>query len=463
MMGRQKRAVVLGAGMVGLYCAHALAKKGYEVVILEKSSDIGGVYAPSLVNGFYFDKGAHVPGVSGNQSIDDFLFSVEPERAKWLNGFTSLRSGSFFNGKLGALSPLIDLRSLDPAILEDMRSQLGSSRKVDAREQTAISYATETFGPTIATSVILPYLKKVYGPGADQVLAYALEPHHIRRVIAFDNEETSALKKVALWDNCIGWPTATTARGTVPIYYYPKGRQALLPLIENVKNSLLRDEVSIIVSADVKHIQISSDRRGKLAFKINQKSESIESIDFDMLICAVPVGSLLPSLAGANYPDSPAPDSRQLWLAHLRLKQTPLINQSQPHDQLHYLTCHDPDIGASRVFFPDHLAQLTPKENRVCMEYWSDPLDTMGPSQQQVIADAQEMGIVGEASEIASFEVARAARLPIMSHGVLNSALAKVDSVQTQFQSIRCVGTGNSALYFLNELLLQAHNVIESL
>ena len=53
-----KKIVILGAGVAGLTCAHLL-KNDFEVVVLEKDSNIGGLCQSFEIDGFWFDYGAH--------------------------------------------------------------------------------------------------------------------------------------------------------------------------------------------------------------------------------------------------------------------------------------------------------------------------------------------------------------------------------------------------------------------
>lgn len=52
--------IVVGAGLAGLNCARTLARKGFEVVVLEKSDRVGGRIKTDLIDGFRFDHGFQV-------------------------------------------------------------------------------------------------------------------------------------------------------------------------------------------------------------------------------------------------------------------------------------------------------------------------------------------------------------------------------------------------------------------
>ncbi|HEU4512476.1 MAG TPA: NAD(P)/FAD-dependent oxidoreductase [Nocardioidaceae bacterium] len=49
--------VVVGAGLAGLTCARELERDGYDVIVLERSDDVGGRVRTDLVDGFRCDRG----------------------------------------------------------------------------------------------------------------------------------------------------------------------------------------------------------------------------------------------------------------------------------------------------------------------------------------------------------------------------------------------------------------------
>ena len=55
----EKTTVVLGCGPAGLAAAYELAKKGRQVICLEKDNMVGGISRTICRNGFRFDIGGH--------------------------------------------------------------------------------------------------------------------------------------------------------------------------------------------------------------------------------------------------------------------------------------------------------------------------------------------------------------------------------------------------------------------
>jgi phytoene dehydrogenase-like protein len=69
-----QRVIVIGTGAGGLTASAFLAKSGFEVVALERSSHVGGLLNPYGRDGFVFDPGVHYVGQCGpGQAMDRLL------------------------------------------------------------------------------------------------------------------------------------------------------------------------------------------------------------------------------------------------------------------------------------------------------------------------------------------------------------------------------------------------------
>ena len=73
----EKTAVIIGAGLGGLFTGALLAKEGFKVTILEKNATIGGGLQTFQRFGEAFDTGMHIVGghhedmqISGNRRQD---------------------------------------------------------------------------------------------------------------------------------------------------------------------------------------------------------------------------------------------------------------------------------------------------------------------------------------------------------------------------------------------------------
>src|SRR5882757_3068966 len=65
---RRYDAIVIGAGIAGLFCANILAKGGMKVLLLERHSLLGGFCSTFRRKGFIFDAATHFYPLLGNPS-----------------------------------------------------------------------------------------------------------------------------------------------------------------------------------------------------------------------------------------------------------------------------------------------------------------------------------------------------------------------------------------------------------
>jgi all-trans-retinol 13,14-reductase len=58
-MPRKKKVLIVGSGIGGLTCGAILSKEGYDVTIIEKNRQIGGVLQTFRRDGHVFDSSVH--------------------------------------------------------------------------------------------------------------------------------------------------------------------------------------------------------------------------------------------------------------------------------------------------------------------------------------------------------------------------------------------------------------------
>ncbi|MCM8532326.1 MAG: NAD(P)-binding protein, partial [Lentisphaeraceae bacterium] len=110
----KKRAVVAGGGVVGLLSALLLKDRFEEVVLVEKSSSVGGLLKSELIEDNYFDIGTHILAETGLEDLDKILFKDFYDSPESWYELPFMNAANFYNGKLNENSPLIDLASLAP-------------------------------------------------------------------------------------------------------------------------------------------------------------------------------------------------------------------------------------------------------------------------------------------------------------------------------------------------------------
>ena len=153
-MSENKRIAVVGAGIAGLTCAYELQKQGFEVVVYEKESYVGGRMSTRTKDQFPMDIGAnHLANVYTQMRIYAKELSLEWKPMDFLNYRT------FRHGKV---IPLLEDISRMSKFKIALQSFFGSRKKIDFFDlSTAAKYDVDNvahFAETKITKEALDYL-----------------------------------------------------------------------------------------------------------------------------------------------------------------------------------------------------------------------------------------------------------------------------------------------------------------
>jgi protoporphyrinogen oxidase len=158
--------VVLGAGVSGLKSSLYLLEKGYDVEILEKLDDAGGMARSHELNGFVFDHGPHGFFSSEEWLVDEFKRLVGGEEGyHWLTKWSQIHYRSeYFNYPL----KLVDLVSkMSPfKLVSAFLWYLGARARLFVTRRPATNaqeYLLDQYGRVLYREFFGPYTKKVWG------------------------------------------------------------------------------------------------------------------------------------------------------------------------------------------------------------------------------------------------------------------------------------------------------------
>ena len=97
-----EKVLIIGAGPAGLTAGYELAKKGYDVTILEKSQDIGGISKTVRYQGNRMDLGGHR------------FFSKDQRVMKWWADMRPLQGAPAYDDKVLGRSEFKGVSPVDP-------------------------------------------------------------------------------------------------------------------------------------------------------------------------------------------------------------------------------------------------------------------------------------------------------------------------------------------------------------
>ena len=170
----QPRVVVVGAGFSGLAAAYELAQRGYQPIVLEADSQVGGLAAAFSVDGTRIERFYH-HWFTNDHALNQLVHELGLEHRLI---YKSTRTGMYFANRLYRLStPLDVLRFSALSVVDRLRLglTLWRARRIqDWREIDHISAADwlrEVGGNGAFQVVWEPLLRNKFGPYAEDVSA----------------------------------------------------------------------------------------------------------------------------------------------------------------------------------------------------------------------------------------------------------------------------------------------------
>src|SRR3989339_779697 len=89
-----RQVLVLGAGLAGLAAGYELVKGGFEVTIVEKYEEVGGLARTIVKNGFRFDTGPH-RWYAKNDMVNNWMLNLMNKEIIRVSRLTRI----YFDGK----------------------------------------------------------------------------------------------------------------------------------------------------------------------------------------------------------------------------------------------------------------------------------------------------------------------------------------------------------------------------
>ena len=163
------RVAVIGAGPAGLTLAYLLAKRGFDVTVLEGTDMVGGISQTARYKGYRFDIGGHrfFTKIGPVQELweellgDDFIDVPRLSRIHY--------DGKYFNYPLKALNALTGLGPINA--LRILASYLHAKLWPTPVEETFEQWVTNRFGSRLYEIFFRTYTEKVWGIPCTEIRA----------------------------------------------------------------------------------------------------------------------------------------------------------------------------------------------------------------------------------------------------------------------------------------------------
>lgn len=426
----ENKIVIVGGGIAGLLAGLWAQMSGHQAIIIERAKECGGLLRSSLTDsGHYFDYGTHIPGLTGNQIVDELLFG-RATALEWIE-IPKLKKGNFFRGQLNTNSQFVDVRKLPQKLNIQALSELINSLTTD-RNATNLAEALELhFGKTLTNEVFKPLLKRIYktpleslDPNSHRFLAYA-------RVIVASSEVSNELKKSPIYDAKIAHPNSQDG-GLAAKHLYPLNHgtgewvQAIVKRFKTLGGTVMTDTAIKAINGNESTILL----------------ESNDLIQYKKLIWTAPIALLARSLFPEMQVKKPA--FVPTGLHHFVLDRMPLCDS-------HYVYINEPDANAFRVTLYSNITQLN-NDYRISVEAVAN--EANGAVDDKIIFnELKNAKIIPEDAEILeSHSTFLPYGFPEMTLE-MNAENEVMRKKVSQFEHIVIGGRGAGEAFFMNDVL----------
>ena len=170
--------VVIGAGVAGLSFAHAVAKNGKSVLILEKDKQIGGLSQTLEYKGFRFDYCAHRFHTADNQLLNEVKSIVGPTFKRHVKKSRIYMFGSYLKypfelqNLLRAMKPIQAIKAIFSFGINFTVRQIRALLKIEKTKfKNYQEWFIYYFGKTLYLIMCEPYTTKIWKTHPDEISA----------------------------------------------------------------------------------------------------------------------------------------------------------------------------------------------------------------------------------------------------------------------------------------------------
>jgi protoporphyrinogen oxidase len=231
--------LILGAGPAGLAAAHLLAKRGFEVTVLERAGRVGGLAGSFEVAGQRVDYGSHRLHPATSPDMLELLRSLLGDRLQ-----QRVRNGRIrLNGRWlrFPLNPVDLLRGMAPGMAVRAAASAGVAMVRPRRDATFADYVTTGLGRVAGNTFYFPYARKIWGVEPEE-----LSGEQARKRISADSP-WKVLRRVTA-------PRNDSRR----FFYYPASGFGAIS--EALADAAVASGVTLRLGTDVKRLSFADDR-----------------------------------------------------------------------------------------------------------------------------------------------------------------------------------------------------------
>ena len=278
-----KKVSIVGGGVAGIYSAIFLKKLGYEVTLIESSSQIGGLLkSVSNENGVSFDCGSHYLRDTGIKEIDDEVYTFLDKKL-WRR-FKYLKAGTYSYDQFYDRSCFVNANHLDEETRKQGIYDLMNLQPDYGPYKNCADFLYKRFGKTFTEKLFREPVEKFFNDKIENLSWMAPASFDLVRVICFTPEITRELKKSEWFDTMLAFHFSDEGQAGVNNYYPVKG--GIGQWVDEMQAKLDSLGVNILTNSIISQIQHEDKNISSLL--VNG-----EKIETDYLIWSAPLPALL--------------------------------------------------------------------------------------------------------------------------------------------------------------------------
>ncbi|MCM3079663.1 phytoene desaturase family protein [Brevibacillus invocatus] len=440
-----KHIVVVGGGIAGIVASLLLAKKGYQVDLVEKEDSCGGLLRSfQTEDGVSFDLGTHILSQTMISELDEILFG-DLEETEW-EIFDVFKTGNYFRGKLYKQNQMINAADLPADIYLRGLVDLLQTEPFEKPAQNLKSFTEKQYGLTFSQHIFAPLMRKLQGCELEELHQDAHILFGYTRLIVANEHASRELKKSSFYDGKISYTSYN--EGVSPSKkYYPKERQGIGKWVDHLVDKAIDAGVAIRTGRYVTQVGLDN---GKVT---SIRLDTGETIGCSYVIWTLPSIGLLN--AASIQVHSKPPVFRQMSLHHYVFDR-PFLTDN------HYVYCNDDQLKSFRVTLYPNIINVETASYNCTVEVLSEWNGNIEDLNEIIKRELITMGIVeDEASALYQFGHEVKNGFPIFTNEFVETQRDQREIVQKSFNNVSMIGKGAGVAFFMNEVLIQVYREVE--
>lgn len=345
--------VIIGGGPAGLTAGYELLKYGFNSVILEKSSQVGGISRTETYKGYRFDIGGHrfftkvgeVEAIWQEILKDDFIEVPRLSRIYY--------EGKFYDYPLSLIKTLLNLGPFRSSLIlaSYLKAKVRKKLNPNFKPETFEDWVIDCFGKRLYRIFFKTYTEKVWGIPCSK----------IRADWAAQRIQNMSLKRVVI-NTLFG---GNEAKSLIKTFKYPRLGPGMM--WERCQEILEAKGTPVHLNTEVVEVQREGMRITKV---IAKQGDSTFELEGEHFINSMPISLLVKRL-------NPLPPEEILTAARgLKYRDFLIVALMINHDHLfpdNWLYIHSPEFKVGRIQnFKNWSPEMVPEANKTClgMEYF---------------------------------------------------------------------------------------------